>query len=263
MCYAFDARPPELPADLVLPRLAGGAGAEVLELTSADGTSFSAALGESPESSGPGVIIFPDVRGLYPFYVELAERFADAGHHAIAIDYFGRTAGTGKRDDDFDFWPHVEQTRVAQVQADADAARAALAERTGATSFVTVGFCFGGAHSFLAATSPELNLDGVVGFYGRLSGGRAGLPPVLDHVGEIRCPVLGLFGGADEAIPPNEVETFDRLLDEADIEHEVVVYPGAPHSFFDRAYEEHAGACSDAWRRVIGFLELVGAAKAA
>ena len=264
MCFAFDAQPPDLPADLVRPRMAGGAAAEIIELTSADGTTFSAALAESAEpTGGPAVIIFPDVRGLYRFYVELAERFAQAGHHAIAIDYFGRTAGTGERDEEFDFWPHVEQTRVVQIQADADAAKSALVERTGATSFVTVGFCFGGSQSFFAAMSPELMLDGVVGFYGRLAGGRAGMPPVLDQVGEIRCPVLGLFGGADEGIPTSDVDTFDRLLDEHDVEHEIVVYPDAPHSFFDRKYEEHAGACSDAWRRVISFLEKVGAARAA
>jgi carboxymethylenebutenolidase len=201
------------------------------------------------------VIILPDVRGLYRFYIELAERFADAGHHAIAIDYFGRTAGTGERDEDFEYMPHVEQTRPSQVQADADAAKSALVERTEARSFVTVGFCFGGAQSFLAAMSPELMLD--------VAGGRFGMPPVLDQVGEIRCPVLGLFGGADEGIPTSDVDTFDRLLDEAGVEHDIVIYPGAPHSFFDRKYEEHAGACSDAWRRVISFLEKVGAARAA
>jgi carboxymethylenebutenolidase len=89
------------------------------------------------------------------------------------------------------------------------------------------------------------------------------MPPVIDVAGQIRCPVLGLFGGADQAIPTSDVDTFDRLLEEADIEHEVVVYPGAPHSFFDRSYEEHEGACSDAWRRVLGFLEKVAAARAA
>src|SRR3954465_14410197 len=112
--------------------MAGGAGAETLELTSADGTTFSAALAESAEpTGGPAVIIFPDVRGLYRFYIELAERFAQAGHHAIAIDYFGRTAGTGERDEDFEYMPHVVQTRVAQVQADAGAALRELRERTG------------------------------------------------------------------------------------------------------------------------------------
>jgi carboxymethylenebutenolidase len=265
VCFAFDAHPPDLPADLIRhPRMAGGAGAETLELASADGATFSAALAEAAEpSGGPAVIILPDVRGLYRFYIELAERFAEAGHHAIAIDYFGRTAGTGERDEDFEFMPHVEQTRPTQVHADADAAKSALVERTGATSFVTVGFCFGGSQSFLAGMSPEIMLDGVVGFYGRLGGGRFGMPPVLDQVSEIRCPVLGLFGGADEGIPTGDVDTFDRLLDENDVEHDIVIYPDAPHSFFDRKYEEHAGACSDAWRRVISFLEKVGAARAA
>jgi carboxymethylenebutenolidase len=264
LCFAYDAHPPELPADLRLPPVAGGAGAETLELTSADGTAFSAAIAESPQpSGGPAVIILPDVRGLYRFYMELAERFADAGHHAIAIDYFGRTAGTGERTDDFEYMEHVQQTRVVQIQADADAARAALTERTGATSFVTVGFCFGGTQSFLAATSPELMLDGAVGFYGVLSGGRFGMPAVLDHASEIRCPILGLFGGADQAIPTEDVEEFDRRLDEVGVDHEIVVYPGAPHSFFDRSYEEHEGASSDAWRRVLGFLDKVAAARTA
>jgi hypothetical protein len=169
MCFAFDAHPPDLPSDLALPTLAGGAAAEALQLTSADGTRLSAALAEAPDATGgPGVVVLPDVRGLYRFYVELAERFAQAGHHAIAIDYFGRTAGTGERSNDWDYMPHVMQTRVDQVQADAAAAIATLRERTGAGSMVTVGFCFGGTQSFMAATSPELDLDGAVGFYAGL-----------------------------------------------------------------------------------------------
>ena len=53
-------------------------------------------------------------------------------------------------------------------------------------------------------------------------------------------PVLGLYGGADEGIPPEHVEAFERGLAEAGVEYEIVTYPGAPHSFFDRRYEEHA-----------------------
>ena len=78
-------------------------------------------------------MILPDVRGLYPFYSELAERFAQAGHHAIALDYFGRTAGLGPRDEDFEYMPHVQQTHPLTVQADAAAALAELRSRTGAT----------------------------------------------------------------------------------------------------------------------------------
>jgi carboxymethylenebutenolidase len=255
MCFAFDARPPDLPADLARPRIAGGAGAQLLELTSADGTRLSAALAEAPQPSGRAVVILPDVRGLYPFYSELAERFAQAGHHAIAIDYFGRTAGLGPRDEDFEYMPHVQQTNPATVQADVAAALAALRERTGAAEAVTVGFCFGGTQSFLASTNPELDLDGVVGFYGGLNPERWGDMSPIYRAPDMRGPVLGLYGGADEGIPPDQIEAFEQALATAGVDHEIVVYPGAPHSFFDRRFEEHAEACADAWRRVLGFLQ--------
>jgi carboxymethylenebutenolidase len=254
MCFAFDAHPPDLPADIA--PIAGGAGAELLELESADGTRFSAALAESPEPRGRAVVILPDVRGLYPFYSELAERFAAAGHHAIAIDYFGRTAGLGPRGEDFEYMPHVNEIRPFPelVQADAGAALAALRERTGAEEVVSVGFCFGGTESFLAATSAELGLAGAVGFYGSLSPERWGENSPIHRAREMRCPVLGLFGGADEGIPPEQIEAFERNLAEAGVKYELVTYAGAPHSFFDRRYEEHAEACADAWRRVLDFL---------
>jgi carboxymethylenebutenolidase len=254
MCFDFDARPPAPPEDLLLAPIAGGAGPELLELTSADGTHFSAALAEAPSDRTGGIVILPDVRGLYPFYSELAERFAQAGYHAIALDYFGRTAGLGPRDEEFEYMPHVQQLTVPTVQQDAAAALAALRERTGAQAVATVGFCLGGFESFLAgADMPEL--AAVVGFYGVLTGERFGVDGPLERAGEIRRPVLGLFGGEDQAIPVEQVEQFDARLAEAGVEHEIHVYPGAPHSFFDRRYEEHAEACEDAWRRMLGFLE--------
>jgi carboxymethylenebutenolidase len=78
------------------------------------------------------------------------------------------------------------------------------------------------------------------------------------HAAELAAPVLGLFGGADEGIPPSMVDEFDAALTAAGVEHEVVAYPGAPHSFFDRRNEEFADACADAWRRVLAFLVWVG-----
>src|SRR3954451_10749261 len=168
MCFDFDSSPPDLPADLALPRVAGGASAEILELESADGTRFSAAFAGTADSKGPAVLVYPDVRGLYPFYVELAERFADAGHHAITIDYFGRTAGLGPRGEDFEYMEHVPETRSAQIQADTAAAIEALNERVGDVPVATVGFCFGGGESFLAATNAALGLNRAVGFYAGL-----------------------------------------------------------------------------------------------
>ena len=253
MCFDFDSRPPGLPDDLILNPIAGAAGAEQLELTSADGTPFSAALAEADGGAG-GIVILPDVRGLYPFYTELAERFAQAGHNAIVLDYFGRTAGLGPRDEDFEYMPHVQQLEVAQVLADAAACVEAMRERTGASKLATVGFCLGGFMSFQAAADLD-ELSGAVGFYGVVSAGRFGAASPIERAQEMRCPVLGLFGGADDHIPAADVERFERGLRESGVEHEVHTYPGAPHSFFDRRYEEHADASQDAWRRMLAFLE--------
>ena len=252
MCFEFDASPPDLPADLALRPVAGGAAAEIVEATAPDGNRFSAAVAMAPEANEPAVVILPDVRGLYRFYAELAERFAQAGHSAIAIDYFGRTAGLGERDEDFAYMEHVAQTRVEGVQADIAGAIEVLRER-GATRFATVGFCFGGSHSFLAAANPDLPLERAVGFYGGLAE-RPNRPSPIATADRTRCPVLGLFGGADDHIPQEQIDEYARGLDDAGVEHEMVSYPGAPHSFFDRKYEEHAEACEDAWRRTLAFL---------
>jgi carboxymethylenebutenolidase len=235
--------------------IAGGAAAESLTLTAGDGNRFAAALAESPQPSGPGVVILPDVRGLYRFYIELAERFAAAGHHAIAFDYFGRTAGAEERGEDFEYMPQVGQTTIESVQADLAAAREALAERTGAAQFASVGFCFGGGHSFWAGANPDLGLDAVVGFYGALDpGDRTNRPNLIERSDEIKVPVLGLFGGADDHITPDHIAAFDSGLERAGVDHEIVTYPGAPHSFFDRKQEEFADASTDAWTRVLDFL---------
>src|SRR6188472_4295193 len=126
MCFPFDAIVPELPAGFQV--MAGGAAGERHTLTSADGTEFSTYLARAEGATG--VVVLPDVRGLYRFYEQLAERFADAGHAAIAIDYFGRTAGLGPRDEAFEYMPHVQQTRPETVAQDVETALTALdAER--------------------------------------------------------------------------------------------------------------------------------------
>jgi carboxymethylenebutenolidase len=258
MCFDYDSRPPDLPADLICRPVSGGAAAELRTLTSDDGTDFSAALAEAPDGGESGVVIIPDVRGLYPFYIELAERFAEAGHHAIAFDYYGRTAGLGPRDDGFDYGPHREQVKLDQAVDDLAATAAELRKRTGAGPPVTVGFCFGGSLSFIAGASPDLDLAGVVGLYGVLNPSRFDGHGVLTQAADSERPVLGLFGGADQAIPQEQIDEFEAGLASAGVEHEIHVYPGAPHSFFDRKQEEFSEESADAWRRMLGFLAGLG-----
>ena len=71
----------------------------------------------------------------------------------------------------------------------------------------------------------------------------------------MRAPILALMGGADASIPAADIAAFDGALSAAGVDHEVVTYPGAPHSFFDRRQEEFAADSEDAWQRVLGFIE--------
>jgi dienelactone hydrolase len=158
LCHDRDSEPP----------VDGGHGAAVahesLVLEAADGTRLRAFAASPKHPAEAGVVVLPDVRGLHRFYETLCLRLADCGHAAVAIDHFGRTAGTGERDDDFPYREHV----------------------------------------------------------------------------------LALMAGDDAGIPQADVDAWERALQEAGVEHEVVTYPGAPHSFFDRKYEEFAGASQDA-----------------
>jgi carboxymethylenebutenolidase len=246
MCFDIDSAPP-------VPAIAGASVShELLKLRAADGNELAAFLATPDDPSATGIVLLPDVRGLYHFYEELALRFAERGHAALAIDYFGRTAGSSTRDANFEYGPHVDQTTDDGVQADTHAAVEHL-RGLGCSSVFTVGFCFGGRASWVAAASGH-GLAGSIGFYGSPTRQRGG-PSAVERVDAIACPILALQAGDDQGITADDNATFDRALTAAGIEHEIVVYDGAPHSFFDRKQEEFADASEDAWRRTLAFVD--------
>jgi carboxymethylenebutenolidase len=246
MCFDLDSAPP-------IPVIAGAAVAhEDLILESEDGNRFAAFAAMPDEPSGRAVVVLPDVRGLYHFYEELALRFAERGFPAVAFDYFGRTAGVSKRDDDFAYMEQVALTTPEGIQADVGAAVGYLRD-AGAVSVFTVGFCFGGRNSWLSAAGGH-GIAGAVGFYG-MPAERNGLPGPTQRAAEIAAPILALQAGDDQNITAEHNSAFDAALTAAGVEHDVVTYPGAPHSFFDRKFEEYAAASDDAWARTIAFVE--------
>ena len=247
MCFELDSVPP-------IPVIRGAAVShEDVVLEAGDGNRFAAFAAAPEEGASVGVVILPDVRGLYRFYEELALRFAERGITAVAFDYFGRTAGVEKRADDFEYMPHVDQTTPEGVQADVGAAVEYLRGR-GVRTVFTVGFCFGGRNSWLAAAGGH-GLAGAIGFYGRPGEGREGAPGPTERAAELDAPILALQAGADQNISAEDNAAFDAALTKAGVEHEVVTYDGAPHSFFDRSQEQFAAASDDAWRRVLAFIE--------
>ena len=242
MCYSDDARPP-------LPPI-GGAASDHGDLTleAADRNKFMAYFARAARPTGAGMVILPDVRGLHNFYKELAQRFAEAGIDAVAIDYFGRTAGFGERDESFVWKSHTDQTTPEGIAADTAAAIAHLKSKDGGgvKAVFTVGFCFGGANSW-NQSALNLGLNGCVGFYGRPERS-------LPYLDTMKAPLLLLIAGADFT-PPEAFIDFDRKLTEVGVPHEMQIYEGAPHSFFDRTYEQWKEACDDAWHRMLAFIK--------
>jgi carboxymethylenebutenolidase len=251
MCVDNNSRPP-------IPPIAGGsAGSRDLLLSSSDGTRFMAHAARAGKPTGAGMVVIPDVRGLHPYYKELADRFAEVGIDAVAIDFFARTAPSDDRGESFDFMSHVPQTKPDALQADIASAAAYLKSKDGgeARSIFSVGFCFGGALSYLQAAS-GLGYSGVIAFYGWPLGLSRwpDRPKPIDAVSRYKCGVLSLFGGADQGIPQSAVDDFNAACRKAGVKHEPTVYPGAPHSFFDRKQTEFAEASADAWKRVQAFV---------
>jgi len=243
MCHSDDSSPPAAAGAVET----GPHGQVVLEAS--DGNRFAAYAARAAHPSGRGVVILPDVRGLHSFYRQLAVRFAEISVDAVAIDYFGRTAGIGDRSETFAYREHVDKTSAEGIAADVAAAIAYLRSPPGgaAAAVFTVGFCFGGGYSWRQSADQE-HLAGAVGFYGR---------PALaaDRIDALRAPLLLLLAGADANLPVVDAESFAAAADQRGVESFVVVYPGAPHSFFDRAADAYAAASADAWVQIQKFMD--------
>lgn len=243
MCYTDEARPP-------LPPISGGAANHGdMELRASDGNRFAAHFARAERPNGAGMVVLPDVRGLHEFYKDLAGRFAETGIDSVAIDYFGRTAGIGDRSDSFEYMPHVQQTTPEGVASDTAAAIEYLHSKDGGSvkSVFTVGFCFGGSNSWnQSAAQPGIN--GCIGFYGR---------PVRSEpfISKMKAPLLVLVAGADQATTPEQAMEFKEKLQAAGVPFEQHVYKGAPHSFFDRTYDQWKDASDDAWHRMLDFVK--------
>ena len=251
MCFDIDSSPP-------IPQISGGSVAHRdLTLVARDGNEFAAF--EAMTGSKAAIVVLPDVRGLFSFYEELALRLAEHGTDAIAIDYFGRTAGVGKRDAEFDFWPQVEATTLTGVTSDVAAAIDHLRSANPDRTIFVIGFCFGGSNSWYMAAA-GLGLAGAIGFYGHpdREGFPKGASTVMSLVPDFSCPVLALQGGDDPGIPVEADTAFAESLKAHGKAGEVVIYPGAPHSFFDRKSADFQEASADAWERIQGFLALHG-----
>lgn len=215
----------------------------------------------SPQEPGeyPAVIVLMEIFGINLHIQEVTERIAAQGYHALAINYYHRTAPDlrlGYREEDVaEGRRHKDQTTLENLRSDLQAAVRYLQGLPGVSPkgrMGCVGFCFGGHVAYIAATLPEIQATAV--FYG------AGIPAFCPGVPgqttlaltpEIQGKVLCLFGDRDPLIPLTDTVAVEKALQQHGVAHEVVRYPEAGHGFFcnqRQDYEPHAA--QNAWERL-------------
>lgn len=244
MCYEDGDLPP-------FPPIRGGADAfGEFSLVARDGVASNAFFAHPATPSHRGVVILPDFRGLSEFYKELAIRFAEAGVHAVTIDYYTREIGRDDRPvDDREFYSAMlQKTDKNAVDLEVAAAVEWLRALPGVEidSVFTVGFCCGGSFSWRQAARAE-QLAGHVSFYG--------VPDLVgdELVAKMRGPILMIIAGKDFT-PVESVEALAEHVRGGGETVETHTYADAPHGFFSRS-GEFDGDCDDAWRRVLDFFE--------
>lgn len=253
MCYDADAVPP-----FHGPPLTPASSTE-LRLTATDGAPLAAFRSLPDAPVGPAVLVLPDNRGLSRFYEQLTRRLAEQGLPALAIDYFGRSAGFGYRDRPAEFaelpnlMPHLAALTRDGLFADFDAALAHLRGLPGGRrrAVISLGFCMGGRFAFMTAHR-RFALAGAIGLYGFPDALR-GAPGPIQLAPDLTAPILGMFAGDDEGIPASMVAAFDNALAAAGNQREIVTYPGTTHGFFEAGAGAFEQECADVWRRVLGF----------
>jgi carboxymethylenebutenolidase len=219
-----------------------------------------------PASGGPFpvVLVVQEIFGVHEHIQDVCRRFAKLGYLAVAPELYARQGNpAGLSNIQEIVATIVSRVPDAQVMSDLDATVAwAKGTGAGATDRLGVtGFCWGGRIVWLyAAHNPQLKA--AVAWYGRLTGERNALQPryPIDVAGELKAPVLGLYGAADEGIPLETVESMREALTSAPVPTEIIVYPDTPHGFhadYRASYREQEAR--DAWQKLLAWFKKHGA----
>jgi carboxymethylenebutenolidase len=213
----------------------------------------------------PLVLVVQEIFGVHEHIRDVCRRFAKAGYLAVAPELYARQGDVSKFTDYREIFAQVvSKVPDAQVMSDLDAAVAwAGASDAGAIDRLAVtGFCWGGRITWLyAAHNPRLKAG--VAWYGRLTGQATELQPKypLELAGELKAPVLGLYGGQDQGIPLEDVEKMRAALAAAKQPSEIVVFPDAPHGFnADYRPSYRATEAKEAWDRCLAWFRGNGVA---
>jgi len=203
----------------------------------------------------PTILVVQEIFGVHEHIKDICRRLAKLGYLAVAPELYARLGDVSGMSNIQDIISKVvSKVPDSQVMSDLDAT-VAWAKKSGkgnTAKLGVTGFCWGGRIVWLyAAHNPELKAG--VAWYGRLVGQPDELHPKnpIDLVSQLKCPVLGLYGGADTGIPLDTVEQMKKALKDAKQPSELIVYPDAPHAFYaDYRQSYRRQPAEDGWKRL-------------
>jgi carboxymethylenebutenolidase len=210
-----------------------------------------------PDKGGPfpTVLVVQEIFGVHEHIKDICRRLAKLGYFAVAPEMYARQGEVSGLTNMQDIFKIVQKVPDAQVMSDLDAA-VAYAKASGkadTAKLAITGFCWGGRIVWLyAAHNPGLKAG--VAWYGRLKGDKTELQPKfpVDLAADVKAPVLGLYGGADQGIPVATVEQMREALKAAgNTTAEIKVYPDTPHAFYaDYRPSYRKDQADDGWKRL-------------
>jgi carboxymethylenebutenolidase len=217
-----------------------------------------------PAGAGPfpTVLVIEEIFGVHEYIKDTCRRLAKAGYQAVAPELYARLADLSKMTDTAQIFREVIlRAPDSQMLSDLDAAAAWAASHGGDASRLGVtGFCRGGRDTWLyAAHNPQLKA--AVAWYGPVAGETSSIQPqtALDIAAELKCPLLGLYGGQDSGIPQPLVREAETKARAAGKTVDVVVYPDAPHGFHaDYRPSYRKSDAEDGWNRMLAWFRRYG-----
>jgi carboxymethylenebutenolidase len=211
----------------------------------------------------PTVLVVQEIFGVHEHIKDVCRRFAKEGYFAVAPELYARQGDPSKITEiPRIFEQIVSKVSDRQVMADLDAtvAFAAATKKANTDKLAITGFCWGGRIVWLyAAHNPKLKAG--VAWYGRVVGPANEMTPKhpVDVAADLKAPVLGLYGGADQGIPNDTVDKMKAALAAAKKPSEIHVYPDTPHAFHaDYRPSYRKQQAEDGWARALAWFRKHG-----
>jgi carboxymethylenebutenolidase len=220
----------------------------------------------APDARGgfPVILVIEEIFGVHEYIKDVCRRLAKRGYLAIAPELYARLGDLSKMSNPQEIFAKIIlKAADATMLSDLDSTIAwALAHHGDAARLGVVGFCRGGRDTWLYAEHNP-RLKAAVAFYGPVTGATSDIQPKtpLDLARDLKCPLLGLYGGADSSIDIADVRKAAALAHDAGQTVEIETFPGAPHGFHaDYRASYHKDAAEAAWAKMLDWFRAHGVA---